>query len=158
MSSLDAMRDILTSTFIGVGAMIAQAAVQAIPDSTPQGLEKFGIITIMAIGMGFLLKERSSLKAEYKAELSAKDAKISRLESQLSKLRKGLLLNQAQMREMRLVLDQTASDPSNIDVTPTTRRSLLRLERRESLVDTVLAEGFDDSDLDEALEDDSGAT
>lgn len=121
------LKDTLTALGIGSSALIAQAA-QSMPTdigSLDQLVKSGGVITLLCLIVGALLKERTDIKKEYKEEMAKKDAKISALEERLDDA-------QDQISDLRRhVLHIT---PPDIDSTATVRRSTLKLKEQEENV------------------------
>lgn len=118
------LKDTLTALGIGSSALIAQAA-QSMPTdvgSLDQLVKSGGVITLLCLVVGALLKERTDIKKEYKEEMAKKDLKIESLEGRLDDA-------QDQISDLRRhVLSIT---PLDIDATATVRRSTLKLKEQQ---------------------------
>lgn len=118
------MRDFIATLGVTSASLIAQMAQAAPTDlgSLEQLVKSGGVIGLLCLVVGALLKERTDVKREYKEEMAKKDLKIEALEEKLDDA-------QAQISDLRRhVLHIT---PPDIDSTATVRRSTLKLKEQE---------------------------
>lgn len=124
------MREAITTLYVGTAATIAQAAqtLPADPTSWGQLAEKLGVIGLLCLFIFFLLKERTGMKSEHKAELEKKDAVIRDMQNKMDRMEDELQETREELRNIRTVLLRTTD---LTDVGTTVKRSALKLQQKE---------------------------
>jgi hypothetical protein len=131
------MRDIMTTVTIGIMAALAQAGQTLPADPTTWGtyLEKLGIIGVLCGVIFILLKRETTTKEEHKAALLEKDEEIDRRDKIIEGKDARIEALQRDLNDVRVelfTLRKVVLETTNLqDVTATTRRSLLTLERHQ---------------------------
>jgi peptidoglycan hydrolase CwlO-like protein len=118
------LKDFITALAVTSASLTAQIAQAAPADlgSLEQLVKSGGVIGLLCLVVGALLKERTDVKKEYKEEMAKKDAKIESLEERLDAA-------QGQINDLRRhVLSIT---PPDVDTTATIRRSTLKLKEQQ---------------------------
>lgn len=126
------MRESITGAAVGAVAIGFHWIAEVIPPGVSEWtslLKEGGALLCAVLAIIWLLKDRTTIKSEHKAELLKKDEKIEDLEVKIGSLEKDLSDTKLQLSEVRQLLIQTTN---SADVTATVRRSLLKLEEREN--------------------------